>query len=376
MAVMWLDAARYADSYGYQSDKLNNQWPYRDWVVRALNDNLPYDTFLKWQLAGDLLPDPTTDQVLATAFNRIHRLNNEGGAVFEEWRLENVADRVHTFGTAILGLTMECCRCHDHKYDPITARDYYSLSAFFNSIDENGLYDRTEKVPSPSMLLPNEEQKQKYEAAKQELLRAQATYDEKKRLVAERIGVPSTKIEDIEPDGELIRKPDELTAIPDAVFEYGFDEPWTESMAKQYSTTTLDKTKAAPLSTEIVEGAKSPQLKNRPDIGERRALVLDGERGMTIYNAMTLDRWTPFTFVVTFQETKRNKNASVIAQNTRGTDAGYNGWDLMIENGYIESRMYRVWPGNAIGIRSKKPIPEKQWHQLAASTTVRLALLV
>ncbi|MCG8649910.1 MAG: DUF1549 domain-containing protein, partial [Pirellulales bacterium] len=158
MAVAWLDLARYADSYGYQSDKLNTQWPYRDWVVRALNDNLSYDEFLTWQLAGDLLDNPSRDQQLATAFNRIHRLNNEGGAVFEEWRIENVADRVHTFGTAVLGLTMECCRCHDHKYDPISMRDYYSLAAFFNSIDESGVYDRTAKVPCPSMLLPTDEQ--------------------------------------------------------------------------------------------------------------------------------------------------------------------------------------------------------------------------
>ncbi|MFK8113066.1 MAG: DUF1549 domain-containing protein, partial [Rubripirellula sp.] len=154
MAVAWLDAARYADSYGYQSDKLNTQWPYRDWVVNAFNKNLPYDQFLQWQLAGDLLENPTREQRLATAFNRIHRLNNEGGAVFEEWRIENVADRVHTFGTAVLGLTMECCRCHDHKYDPIPMRDYYSLSAFFNSIDESGVYDRSQKVPCPSILLP------------------------------------------------------------------------------------------------------------------------------------------------------------------------------------------------------------------------------
>ena len=154
MAVAWLDAARYADSYGYQSDQLNTQWPYRDWVVRAFNDNLPYDQFLTWQLAGDLLPNPTRDQILATAFNRLHRLTNEGGSIAEEWLVENAADRVHTFGTAMLGLTVECCRCHDHKYDPITMRDYYSLSAFFNSIDENGMYDHAAKVPSPSLLLP------------------------------------------------------------------------------------------------------------------------------------------------------------------------------------------------------------------------------
>jgi hypothetical protein len=191
MSVAWLDSARYADSYGYQSDKLNTQWPYRDWVVKAFNDNLPYDQFLTWQLAGDLLDKPSRDQILATAFNRIHRLNNEGGAVFEEWRLENVADRVHTFGTAMLGLTMECCRCHDHKYDPIPQRDYYALSAFFNSIDESGVYDRTEKVPSPSILLPTEEQSIQLESAKR---CSQARNIRRKLLVGAATGRTQRKI--------------------------------------------------------------------------------------------------------------------------------------------------------------------------------------
>src|SRR5947209_1295934 len=126
----------------------------RDWVVKAFNDNLPYDQFITCQLAGDLLPHATRVQRLATAFNRLHRMTNEGGSVPEEWRLEGVADRVATFGTAFLGLTTECARCHDHKYDPITQRDYYALSAFFNSIDEYGLYDRADIVPTPSLLLP------------------------------------------------------------------------------------------------------------------------------------------------------------------------------------------------------------------------------
>ena len=168
MAVGWLDAARYADSYGYQSDQLNTQWPYRDWVVRALNANMPYDQFLTCQLAGDLLEHPTRDQILATAFNRLHRLTNEGGSIAEEWMAENASDRVHTFGTAMLGLTVECCRCHDHKYDPISMRDYYSLSAFFNSIDENGMYDHAAKVPSPSLLLPTAEQEKQLAAARDE----------------------------------------------------------------------------------------------------------------------------------------------------------------------------------------------------------------
>src|SRR4029079_12372800 len=147
--------------------------PYRDWVVRALNANLPYDQFLTWQLAGDLLPNATRDQILATAFNRLHRLTNEGGSIAEEWLVENASDRVHTFGNTILALTVECARCHDHKYDPISMRDYYSLSAFFNSIDENGMYDSAAKVPSPSLLLPTDEQEKQLKAAREEITKAE-----------------------------------------------------------------------------------------------------------------------------------------------------------------------------------------------------------
>ncbi len=358
LAVMWLDASRYADSYGYQSDKLNNQWPYRDWVIRNLNANLPFDQFLTWQLAGDLLKEPSAEQRLATAFNRIHRLNNEGGAVFEEWRQENVADRVHTFGTAVLGLTMECCRCHDHKYDPITTRDYYSLSAFFNSIDENGMYDRTEKIPSPTMLLPTEKQKTALSEANVARLKAKAHYRETVASAKPRWMAYQKSISDR--TNENFSKP----ILADLKFEHGFDIPWDKSLSKVYSAVTLDKTATSPLVEVKVTDSNIHRLGESS--APRQAIVLDGERGMLIHNVEPLDRWTPFSVVVTFRETKRNPLASIIAQHSRGTDAGYNGWDLMIEDGYVESRLYRIWPGNAIGIRSEEPIPSDQWHQLVA----------
>ena len=154
MAMDWLDLARYADTYGYQADVERDMSPYRDWVIGAFNRNLPFDQFLTWQLAGDLLPNATREQRIATAFNRLHRQTNEGGSIEEEFRTEYVVDRVNTFGTSMLGLTLECARCHDHKFDPITQRDYYSLFAFFNNIDESGLYSHfTNATPSPSLLL-------------------------------------------------------------------------------------------------------------------------------------------------------------------------------------------------------------------------------
>ncbi len=140
MASGWLDAARYADTFGYQSDWECNLWPWRDWVIAAFNANMPYDEFVREQLAGDLLPDATKEQRIATAFNRLHRMTNEGGSIDEEFRQEAIADRVSTYGTAVLGLTVECARCHDHKYDPIPQRDFYGLGSFFGAIDEAGTY--------------------------------------------------------------------------------------------------------------------------------------------------------------------------------------------------------------------------------------------
>ncbi len=139
MALPWLDYARYADSNGFQSDGSRDLWAWRDWVIDAYNRNLPFDQFTIEQLAGDLLPNPTQDQIVATGFNRNHRLNGEGGRIVEEWFVETVIDRVETTGMTWLGLTFNCCRCHDHKYDPITQKEFYQLFAFFNSNDESGV---------------------------------------------------------------------------------------------------------------------------------------------------------------------------------------------------------------------------------------------
>ena len=139
MATYWMDVARYADSHGYQDDGYRTMWPWRDWVIHAFNENYPYDQFVTWQLAGDLLPNPTKEQVLATGFNRNHKITQEGGVIQEEYRIEYVTDRTNTFSKAFLALTMECAHCHDHKYDPISQKMYYSTFAFFNQVPEKGL---------------------------------------------------------------------------------------------------------------------------------------------------------------------------------------------------------------------------------------------
>ena len=152
----WLDAARYADSNGYQGDMERTMWPWRDWVVKAFNENMPWDQFTVWQLAGDLLPDATHEQQLATAFCRNHMINGEGGRIAEENRVDYVMDMVETTGTIWMGLTFNCARCHDHKFDPLTRKDYFSLFAIFNQTPVDGR-GRSPQTP-PVLASPTERQ--------------------------------------------------------------------------------------------------------------------------------------------------------------------------------------------------------------------------
>ena len=149
MAVWWLDGAHYGDSHGYDNDLENSQWPWRTWVIDAFNRSQPFDQFTVEQLAGDLIPNPTDDQVLATAFNRNHRIQTEDGAIDEEWRTEYVVDRVETMGAMWMGLTLGCCRCHDHKYDPISQREFYQLFSLFNNLDEKGFINNLRGSAEP-----------------------------------------------------------------------------------------------------------------------------------------------------------------------------------------------------------------------------------
>jgi hypothetical protein len=156
MTAEWLDIARYADTHGYQDDLERVMWPWRDWVIHAFNKNLPYDEFVTWQLAGDLLPDASLEQIMATGFNRNHKITQEGGVIEEEYRVEYVMDRVVTTAKAFMGMTMECARCHSHKYDPITMDEFYGFYSFFNQVDEKGRIEYGE-LPEPNITISDSE---------------------------------------------------------------------------------------------------------------------------------------------------------------------------------------------------------------------------
>ncbi len=195
MAHQWLDFARYADSNGFQSDTSRQMWHWRDWLIGAYNRNLPFDKFTIEQLAGDMLPGATQDQIVATGFNRNHRLNGEGGRIVEEWFAETVIDRVETTGLTWMALTLNCCRCHDHKYDPVSQKEFYQLFAYFNSNDEKGVMDefggaaRTRQGgnSSPVLDLPTPEQAARQQKAQEVVNAASAKVEALKKTAPQRV---------------------------------------------------------------------------------------------------------------------------------------------------------------------------------------------
>jgi hypothetical protein len=340
MAVPWLDAARYADSYGYQSDQLCPTWPYRDWVVDAFNRNLPYDDFLTEQLAGDLLKKPTRAQRLATAFNRLHRQTNEGGSIEEEWRAEYTSDRVQTFSSAFLGLTFECARCHDHKFDPILQRDYYSLFAFFNSIDEYGLYSSTEHVPTPSLLLPTPGQEKAMRTTANAL-------EAKKNDFSQALAAAEGSFQN------WLRRSNITAEIPGLAAHFTFD-----TLAGDNHLLTNEVTAAgnATIGANSLVPGKSGQ-----------ALQFTGDDPVAFANLIgSIQPWDQYSlsFWLRLPETLTN---AVIFHRSDGTDVGFSGAELSLENGRLFFVIKRFWPGNAIAIRSLQAVPRNQWAHIGVS---------
>jgi hypothetical protein len=343
MAVPWLDMARYADTYGFTVDGKRDTWPWRDWVIQSFNDNLPYDEFLTWQVAGDLVDDPSREQVLATAFNRLHRMNAEGGAIPEEWRNEAVADRLHTFGVAFMGMTFDCARCHDHRYDPISHEEYHELFAFFNSIDESGTveFKRPDIVPPPTMLLPSAAQQAERSAISDAVRQAEETLT---RVRGERAASY---------DAWLAAKPKtEVLPMPDTVGSFAFDAIEGNKLVNAIEGGEQGAVGAAesPAAPAVVQGRR------------RQALRFDGDNFAYLPGMTDIDRWTPFTISLWFQvDAIDDGKPRVIVKRTSGTDVGPYGFDLMLDGGRIVARAYRHWPGNAIGVRTGEVVEPGQW---------------
>ncbi len=329
MAVDWLDLARYADSYGFQVDREREVWPWRDWVIKAFNTNLPFDKFLTWQLAGDLLPNATDDQILATAFNRLHQQESEGGSVEEEYRVEYVCDRVQTFATTFLGLTFECSRCHDHKFDPIKQTDYYGLFALFQNIDEAGLYSYfTQSPPTPTLSLMDADAKAKRASLNADVQRLENELSKVKPAASP----PALKVR-----GELAR--------------YLFD-----SAEKNKLANSLKQDQPATLKGEnkIVPGHE----------GSAVQFTGDDPVDLPLGN---FHRHDPFSVSLWLKTPDEKQRAVVFHRSQAWTDAASRGYELLIEDGRLKWSLIHFWPGNAISIRTKDKLALNQWTHVVVT---------
>jgi hypothetical protein len=372
MAVPWLDAARYADSYGYQSDQLCPTWPYRDWVVKAFNRNLPYDQFLVEQLAGDLLPNPTREQRLATAFNRLHRQTNEGGSIEEEWRNEYVSDRVHTFSTTCLALTFECARCHDHKFDPILQRDHYGLSAFFNSIDEYGLYNDSVHVPTPSLLLPDRDQEAAMTATEQTLLLktkrlAQVIVEAEPAFqdwLRSNVLGQASRLQTI----PLTPGPNEMSKPPSSTG--GTPAPVPDEVPGLLAHFDFDAlTNADRLPNSVEPTNSSTSIGGNTLVAGKagQALQFTGDDEVTFPQRLgSFQPWEQYSVVFWLHLPAGLTNA-VIFHRTEGTDVGFHGTELSLDDGRLFFVIKRFWPGNAIAVRSTSTLPAAEWIQVGVT---------
>jgi hypothetical protein len=331
MAMDWLDDARFADTNGFQNDFARTMWPWRDWVIDAFNRNQPFDRFVIEQIAGDLLPGATLSQKVATGFNRNNRTVTEGGSIDEEWRVENAVDRVETTATVFLGLTMGCARCHDHKYDPIAQKEFYQFFAFFNSINEKGVYTEQRGNMPP--------------------------------LVA----VPSRK------DEERLRQLDAAIAAADrAIREEETLLPQRQKLWEQTAATSLQDPRDWALRC--------------PLDGDRRLLGTDGPAGEAVYRGKGQPVWSdgpagkalrldgqPDSFIdagqaVQLERTDRFSYGGWVKLHGNGTilskmddNAAYRGFDLLAPEGKVEVHLVHSWPDNALKVVTQESLPRDAW---------------
>ena len=336
MTNEWMDVARYADSFGYQTDKARFVWPWRDWVIGSFRKNQSYSEFMTWQLAGDLLPNPTREQIQATTFNRLHSQKTEGGSVPEEFRVEYVADRLHTFGTAFLGLTMECCRCHDHKYDPLPMKSYYEMSAFFANIDEAGLYPYFDSAAPPPPVLPLTTEAQQQDIASKDAALKKAEGNAAATRESER-----------------------------QAFEAWLAEPPTQQAWKGILThLTFDSAEGNKLPNSANPKAPSPtNAANKivPKGVNGNAVKLTGDHAITVGGVPKVNREVPISFSFWIKPDEHHERAVIFHQSRAWTDSASRGYELLIEDGKLSAAWIHFWPGNALRLKTSQPLPVKKW---------------
>lgn len=362
MAVRWLDAARYADTNGYQTDAERVMWRWRDWVIEAFNQDMPFDQFTIEQLAGDLLDKPTLDQRIATGFNRNHRGNAEGGIIPEEYAVEYVVDRVETTSTVWLGLTLGCARCHDHKFDPFKQKEFYSLYAFFNSVPENGRAVKFGNSP-PFIPAPTRVQLQELRHLHQEqdeALKEWTTLSKSQfaRMSAWEKTFNPPSDEDYVPTEGLLATMDFDTQKP----EQRPRDPEIDSQTKPLGTSAasiLNAKKTPPFPTlRIAEGTPSAAEGIRG-----KSLVLDGDTVVEAGNVGDFGLFDEFA-ISAWVWIEEGGGGTVVSRMTDVFQG--NGYQLAIVKGKVQFNVVQRWLDDAILVESAETISPGSWHHLLA----------
>lgn len=345
----WMDLARYADTHGYSNDRYRDVSPWRDWVIKAFNENMPYDTFISWQLAGDMYPNATKEQRLATTFNRLHPQNLEGGIIDEEFRSEYVSDRTIVAGQGFLGLTMECAKCHDHKYDPISQKNYYEMYSFFNNVNETGLIPWDLATPVPTMLLPSKEE-EKFMSYMQSLV------DKKEEKVQDVIRSESQKATD------WVKK-EHYRKLTLGKIEGGLVASFDFNSKKLRNSVPQQQQNNIRMRQHFVDN--QPEIYKETPYGY--GLSLDGDTWLELDKIGIYKRDEPFTIGIRVFVPETLENG-VIFHKMQGPELhSYRGYHLNIKNNKIEALLAHVWPDNAIVTQSLSDVPKNKWIHLTMS---------
>ncbi|HLK59906.1 MAG TPA: DUF1553 domain-containing protein [Chthonomonadaceae bacterium] len=339
MASVWLDLARYADTHGFHIDSQREMWRWREWVIDAYNHNLPYDQFVIQQLAGDLLPNATLDQKIASGFNRNHPINFEGGAIPEEYQAAYIEDRIDTTATTFMGLTLRCAQCHDHKYDPFTQKDYYRFYAYFNNITEQGL-DGQQGNAVPYMKAPNPEQQEQMDALV--------------RKVAEVEGARTARAAEAAPE-EAVWEKTTLAALDKAA-------PVSAGMVAHFDLEENSGTQVVNTVNKVAAPIVGKAAWAAGKVG--KALSLDGKSYADLGNAVTFERTDKFSYGAWVYPTA---GGAMTVLSKMDDASNFRGWDMYLGDGRVYIHIIHEWEKNAIRVNTKMAIPQNQWTHVFAT---------
>ena len=342
----WLDYARYADSHGIHFDNYREMYSFRDWVINAFNSNMPFDQFTIEQLAGDLLPNPTLDQQIASGFNRCNITTSEGGAISEEYQVLYTRDRVETTSAIWLGLTTGCAVCHDHKFDPISQKEFYGLAAYFNNLNQT-VMDGNRKDTPPIVVVPQKSDRERYKALVAELQSTKQSIQE--RRVAAKSDFDSWK-DNIQANALTILAP--LRSLPSPMFQAPFADNQTNTLAYVFEGEQfrLPLTKPAKLAPGFVaDQAWTVQAKSTPSFEE----------------VGKFERDQPFSVSTWVKLAAKNQTGALLAR--MDEDDKNRGWDLWVEKGRVGMHIINSFPENSLKVVSENPLSLEDWHHVSVS---------